>query len=75
VPPSLAVAHGTDTATFTVNTTAGEQAAAMISVSSNAITKVAALTIQRKKPQVATTSALKRATSNAHNKPRVPQIY
>jgi hypothetical protein len=75
VPPTIAVAPGTDTATFTVNTTAGEQAAATISASSDSVTKTATLTIQRKKPQVATTSDFKRAATGARDKARGTQTY
>jgi hypothetical protein len=74
VPPSVLVAAGSDSATFAVNTTAGEAVAATISASTDSVTKTAALTIQQKKPQLSTT-ALKRAASNAQNKPRVPQTY
>ena len=75
VPPSVIVAAGSDSATFAVNTTAGEPVTATISASSDALTKKAALTIQRKKPQLSTTSALKRAASNEQNKARGPQTY
>jgi hypothetical protein len=75
VPPSVIVAAGSDSATFSVHTTASEPVAATISASTDALTKKAALTIQRKKPQLSTTSALERATSKAQDKTRVPQIY
>jgi hypothetical protein len=75
VPPSVIVAAGTDSATFAVNTTPGESIAATISASSDALTKKAALTVQRKKPQLSTTSAFKRATGNEKDKPRALQTY
>jgi len=75
VPPSVIVAAGSDSATFAVNTTMGEPVAATISASSDVLTKKAALTVQRKKPQLSTTSALKRAASNEQNKTRVPPTY
>jgi hypothetical protein len=75
VPPRVTVAAGSGSATFTVNTTAGEQVAAAISASSDALTKKTALTIQRKKPHLSTTSALKPAARNEQNKARVPQTY
>ena len=75
VSPSVTVAAGSDSTTFAVNTTAGEHVAATISASSDAVTKKAALTIQRKKPQLSTTSALKREARTEQNKARVPQTY
>jgi len=75
VPPSIAIAAGTDTATFPVNTTGGDQAAATVSASYNGNTKSAALTIQRKKPQLATASPFKRAAGSGPEKMRAPQTY
>lgn len=75
VPASVTIAAGRDSATFAVNTTVGEQVAATISASSDALTRKAALTIQRKKSQLSTTSTLKRAASNEQDKTRVPQTY
>jgi hypothetical protein len=75
VPPNVIVAAGSDSNTFAVNTTTGEMVAATISASTGALTKKAALTIQRKKTQLSTTSALKRAASSAQDKTRVPQTY